>query len=295
MVMWAAGLFRLLLSTLEPYISETKVKFLYRFLIVGVSGLVGCASEDTASLKTHDAPVVVTGFSNSVGMKFNSLPAGNYTTNVTGLTETIELLHPIEFGVHEVTQAQYKAVMNSNPSKFKGDSHPVENVRWEEIAEFCRRLSNLPEEKAAGNVYRLPTVEEWEYACRAGVDLKNRFDHHLSDLGAYAWFLDNADGGTHPVGTKEPNAWGLHDMHGGVWGWCADFYDPEYYFDSPLADPAGPEAGVLKVLQGGSWFRYAKYARSSYRRFFHPESDSDAVTAWVLDFGCRLVINLEGL
>ena len=252
MVMWAAGLFRLLLSTLEPYISETKVKFLCRFLIVGVSGLVGCASEDTASLKTHDAPVVVTGFSNSVGMKFNSLPAGNYTTNVTGLTETIELLHPIEFGVHEVTQAQYKAVMNSNPSKFKGDSNPVENVRWEEIAEFCRRLSNLPEEKAAGNVYRLPTVDEWEYACRAGVDLKNRFDHHLSDLGAYAWFLDNADGGTHPVGTKEPNAWGLHDMYGNVWEWCNVLDQPQgEHLEGPTTSGLTNVTGTMCL--GGSW------------------------------------------
>ena len=96
----------------------------------------------------------------------------------------------------------------------------------------------------------------------------------------------------HDTGVKKPNAWGLHDMHGGVWEWCQDRYDADYYLDSSLADPAGPEEGRFRVLRGGSWFRYAKYARSSYRRFFHPESDSDAVTAWVLDFGCRLVINL---
>ena len=76
----------------------------------------------------------------------------------------------------------------------------------------------------------------------------------------------------HDVGSKKPNAWGLYDMHGGVWEWCADWYDADYYFDAPMADPRGPDSGRLRVLRGGSWFRYPKYARSAYRRFFHPES-----------------------
>ncbi|MFQ6042599.1 MAG: formylglycine-generating enzyme family protein, partial [Candidatus Poribacteria bacterium] len=97
----------------------------------------------------------------------------------------------------------------------------------------------------------------------------------------------------HDVGVKKPNAFGLYDMHGSVWEWCADWYDPDYYLPSPLVDPKGPERGRFKVLRGGSWFRYAKYARSAYRRFFFPECDSDGVTAWILDFGCRPVINLR--
>ena len=97
----------------------------------------------------------------------------------------------------------------------------------------------------------------------------------------------------HDVGTKKPNAFGLYDMHGGVWEWCADRYSADYYFDSPLVDPAGPKDGLFRVVRGGSWFRYAKYCRSSYRKFHFPAGDGDGVTAWINDFGCRLVINID--
>lgn len=228
------------------------MKFLNCVFIAGLSGLIGCASEERSSLKTRDVPTVLSGFTNSIGMRFNSLPAGSYTSNITGSTETIEVAKPIQFGVHEVTQAQYTAVMNANPSKFKGDSNPVENVRWEDIAEFCRRLSHLPEEKAAGNVYRLPTQDEWEYACRAGAELPNRFEHHLSDLGSYAWFSDNADGVTHPVGKKEQNAWGIHDMYGNVWEWC-NVLDQEQgeHLEGPTVTGLTNVTGTICL--GGSW------------------------------------------
>lgn len=106
--------------------------------------------------------------------------------------------------------------MGVNPSHFKGAYNPVEMVTWEDAVEFCRRLSELPAEKAAGNVYRLPTEAEWEYACRAGTTTKFSFGDNESGLGDYAWYYDNSGRNTHPVGGKLPNAWGLYDMYGNV-------------------------------------------------------------------------------
>ena len=104
----------------------------------------------------------------------------------------------------------------------------------------------------------------------------------------------NAERACYPeVGQKKPNRWGLYDMHGGVWEWCDYWYDADYYLTAPLVDPKGPVSGRFKVPRGGSWFRYGKYARSAYRRFFHPE-ETDYVTAYIQDFGCCVVINLDG-
>jgi len=149
----------------------------------------------------------------------------------------------------------------------------------------------------------LPTEAQWEYACRAGSTREYCFGDDESLLGQYAWCEMNMEWpktmGTrqvlwyYDVATKKPNRWGLHDMHGGMWEWCVDWYDRDYYLDSPLLDPRGPDSGRLRVLRGGSWFRYGKYARSAYRRFFHPEGNTDWVTGGIMDFGCRVVINLK--
>jgi len=167
----------------------------------------------------------------------------------------------------------------------------------------CQSLIGKLKAKTPGHVFALPTEAQWEYACRAGSRTEFHFGNDPAQLGKYAFFQGNMQwpggpdyrGKAHypDVALKQPNAWGLHDMHGGVWEWCADRYHADYYFDAPLANPTGPAQGRYRVLRGGSWFRYAKYARSSYRRFFHPTGDSDGVTAWINDFGCRLVINLK--
>jgi len=178
-----------------------------------------------------------------MGMKFKLIPAGKFTMG--GLlpiegddAHEVTLTKPFKMGVHEVTQAQYEQVMGSNPSKFEGADNPVENVSWLEALEFCRKLSALPAEKAAGNVYRLPTEAEWEYACRAGTTTQFSFGDDDSDLGDYAWYADNSDDKTHPVGSKQPNAWGLYDMHGNVWEWCLDWHGD--YPSGAVTDPTGP-------------------------------------------------------
>jgi len=166
-------------------------------------------------------------------------------------------------GVTEVTQAQYEAVMGTNPSKFKGPTNPVEMVSWDEAVEFCRRLS-----EKTGKTVRLPTEAEWEYACRAGSKTRFSFGDSDSALGDYAWYGSNSGGKTHPVGQKKPNPWGLYDMHGNVWEWCADWYGD--YPKGAVTDPQGPAAGTSRVLRGGSWHGNPNDCRSANRNRITP-------------------------
>ncbi|MEY2878874.1 MAG: hypothetical protein RLZZ15_1254 [Verrucomicrobiota bacterium] len=165
-------------------------------------------------------------------------------------------------GKTQVTQAQWKTVMGSAPSHFKGESLPVECVSWDDAMEFCRKLT--ARERAAGSlpdgyVYTLPTEAQWEYACRAGTT-----GDYAGDLEAMAWFSDNAGGMTHPVATRQANAWGLHDMHGNVWEWCADWYSGQLPGGS-VSDPKGAASGSNRVRRGGSWADDAGHARSAFR------------------------------
>ncbi|MBW3543969.1 MAG: formylglycine-generating enzyme family protein, partial [Planctomycetes bacterium] len=166
-------------------------------------------------------------------------------------------------------------------SRGGGPEHPMENVLWERAVDFCKRLSQRPEERRAGRTYRLPTEAEWEYACRAGTTTPFHFGDALSSTqanfnGDYP-YRDAAKGPylrkTAPVGSYAPNAFGLYDMHGNVAEWCADWYDPDYYRDSPREDPLGPPVGVVPtdfntwylVVRGGSWLDDARACRSAYR------------------------------
>jgi len=211
---------------------------------------------------------------NSIGMEFNVIPAGTFTMgDGNGLGPTMEahevtLTKPFEMGVHEVTQAQYEQVMKNNPSKFKGADHPVETVSWTEAVEFCRKLSDLPAEKVAGNVYRLPREAEWEYACRAGTTTKFSFGDDESQLVEHAWVRRNSGYQTHPGGQKLANPWGLHDMHGNVWEWCQDWH--EDYPSGTATDPTGAASGSFRVGRGGCWGSSAGYCRSAYRSGYFP-------------------------
>jgi len=167
-------------------------------------------------------------------------------------------------GKYVVTQAQWKDIMGSNPSGFKGDNLPVENVSWNDCQEFIQKLN-----AKTGKHFRLPTEAEWEYACRAGTTTAYCFGDGAGQLPQYAWYSENSEQ-THPVGQKKPNAWGLYDMHGNVWEWCSDWYSKNYYKRSPSTDPTGPSSGGNRVYRGGSWNYDAQHCRSAYRDRYIP-------------------------
>jgi formylglycine-generating enzyme required for sulfatase activity len=190
--------------------------------------------------------------------------------------------------VYEVTQAQYEKMMGKNPSRFQGDNlrgdsanHPVEQVSWEDAVDFCNKLSDLPEEKKAGRVYRLPTEAEWEYACRAGSKSAYSFGEGSKSLGDYAWFDQNSNRQTHPVGEKKANAWGLYDMHGNVWEWCSDWYGQ--YPKGAVSDPVGTRESSNRVFRGGSWYDHFEYCRSARRLGYFPSGRDD--------FGFRVALS----
>ncbi|MCI5135132.1 MAG: formylglycine-generating enzyme family protein [Candidatus Electrothrix sp. AW2] len=163
-------------------------------------------------------------------------------------------------GKYEVTQGQWKAVMGDNPAWFKkGDHYPVESVSWDMVQNFIRMLN-----RQSGKQFRLPTEAEWEYACRG-----NDGGEYCGgdDLDALAWYAGNSKDSTQPVGLKRPNGFGLHDMSGNVWEWCADWYKNDYYEDRPIPDnnPQGPSEGPHHVVRGGSWIFIAMGLRSAYR------------------------------
>lgn len=180
----------------------------------------------------------------------------------------VRISRPFEMGKYEVTQAQWEAVMDSNPSKFKGANLPVESVSWNNAQEFIQKLNGRKD----GYLYRLPTEAEWEYACRAGTTTEFAFGDSLSP--AQANFSDSHDedvakaGGTTVVGEYHPNAWGLYDMHGNVYEWCQDWHGSNYYIQSASVDPQGPATGSGRVARGGAWGSFMRSLRSAYRYEF---------------------------
>ncbi len=176
-------------------------------------------------------------------------------------------------GKYEVTQAEYEAVVGTNPSNFKGARNPVEQVSWNEATAFCTKLTTR--ERASGRLpsgyeYRLPTEAEWEYAARGGAASKGYTYAGSDNVDEVAWYGSKSGNATHPVGKLKPNELGLYDMSGNVWEWCLDWYDSGYYGRSPNVDPANTQAATYRVFRGGSWFFVARYVRSAYRAGFGP-------------------------
>jgi len=243
---------------------------------------------------------------NAIGMRFVLVPAGEFRMGSPeseqdrerneGPTHLVRLSRPYLLGIQQVTQGQFEKVLGFNPSFFhshgKGSMYvggqdtskfPVEQVSWFDAVEFCQELSEWPEEKAAGRSYRLPTEAEWEHAARAGTEGPFAFGETLTSQqanfnGNYPYgpyghmprgaFLEK----TIRVGSFMPNAYGLHDMHGNVWEWCADWFDAEYYKVSPNTDPTGPAQGIAKVIRGGGWNSPGHKLRSAQRHGSTPNN-----------------------
>lgn len=162
----------------------------------------------------------------------------------------------------EVTQALWKQVMGGNPSRFKGDSLPVENVSWDDVQMFLKRLNML-----TGKNYRLPTEAEWEYAARGGIHSRQSTYSGGLNLGDHAWFVENASNTTHAAGQKQPNELGLYDMSGNVWEWCSDSYGP--YSSMAQSNPQGAKTNPSKVLRGGCYASNAQQCRVSSRKSYY--------------------------
>ncbi len=169
-------------------------------------------------------------------------------------------------GKYQVTFEQYdkfaEATGKDKPDDeaWGRDKRPVINVSWDDATAYAKWLS-----KQTGYIYRLPTEAEWEYMARAGTTTRYCFGDDESSLGDYAWYNDNSSGKTHPVGEKKPNAWGIYDVHGNVWEWCADIYSADYYSRSPRSNPTGPGRGGSRVVRGGSWLFDARCVRAAFR------------------------------
>lgn len=169
----------------------------------------------------------------------------------------------------EVTQAQWEAVMGTNPSQYKGDANrPVERVTWRDCQEFFAELTSRYKQQLGGLKVDFPTEAEWEYACRAGSEGKWCFGDDEAKVGEYAWYDQNSGDKPHPAGQKKPNAWGLYDMHGNVWEWCSDWYGP--YAAQHVTDPQGPVSGRHRSVRGGWWNGNAEDLQSARRSAVNP-------------------------
>ncbi len=236
---------------------------------------------------------------NGVTMELVLIPAGEFLMgspasepgrgNDEGPQHLVRITKPFYMGKTEVTQSQWRAVMRSNPSNFSASGGgkdqvagqdtsnlPVENVSWNDAQEFCRALSERL--RSEGLTVRLPTEAEWEYACRAGSAGRFSFGDSDSALGDYAWYGNNSGNTTHPVGQKTANAWGLCDMHGNVWEWCADTWHDSY--QGVPADGSAWTAGgdsSRRVLRGGSWDSIPANCRCANRAGFRPALRGDLI------------------
>ena len=231
--------------------------------------LVAAAVLSTMSFQDEQASSVADNtIVNSIGTTLVAIEPGRFDMggDKTGVASEAPMrqvkVAPFYLGKYEVTQAEWVAVMGSNPSQYKDPRKPVDQVTWIEVQEFIQRLN----QKEQTTKYRLPTEAEWEYAARAGADAPYGFAGGEDMLSQYAWYGHGGNVGTRPVGQRKPNVWGLHDMHGNVWEWVEDCWHDNYQ-GAPSEGGAWIKDGncAIRVLRGGGWNSEAFYVRSRVR------------------------------
>jgi formylglycine-generating enzyme required for sulfatase activity len=237
--------------------------------VAALAGAGGCARSDVGG------PV-----SQAPSGEMILIPAGSFTMgDPAGRPDEAPHTVSVEsfyLDKYPVSQELYEQVLGVNPSKHKGKNNPVERTQWTDAVRFCNKASELEGLTPCYNLetwacnfdangYRLPTEAEWEYACRAGGTGTYCFGDDSAMLPSYAWFKANSQGKPRPLGQKQPNRWGLCEMHGNVWQWCNDWYGESGYQSAPGEYPRGPATGKMRVLRGGAWDCTAEKLRSAYR------------------------------
>ena len=241
-------------------------------------------SSGSSSLSDNTLTIPV---KNGINIEMVKVEAGSFNMGATPeMKSPYEVEKPVHrvtltnnyyIGKYEVTQALWQAVMGSNPSHFKGDALPVEQVSWKDCQKFITKLNRL-----TGKNFRLPTEAEWEYAARGGNKSRGYRYSGSNTIDDVAWYENDALSQTHPVGTKQPNELEIYDMTGNVMEWCQDWYGS--YSSSPQVNPTGAASGSYRVVRGGGWSDSARGCRTSERDFISPGGRSS-------DLGLRLVLS----
>ena len=248
-----------------------EVLYLASIKIFGDESKGGNSSKKETAVSVGNLKELVLDLGGGIKMELIPIPAGTFAMgSPPGKGRGDERQHPVTIskpyyiGKYLVTQEQYEAITGTNPSRTVGPKNPVDQVIWKEAEEFCDKMTEKTKAKLPpGYRVLLPTEAQWEYACRAGTKTQWSCGDSMDDLLAAAWIDRNGEGKTHPVGEKKPNAWGLYDMHGNVWQWCADW--KEDYSGKAQTDPQGPAKGSMRVLRGGSFTNSPDDARTAFR------------------------------
>ena len=272
----------------DGYGTESKTVNILESQTATLSGVLTTnASSSVASGASLSGNTIIIPVKDGISIDMIRVEAGTFTMGATTEmkdpwddekpTHQVTLTNDYYIGKYEVTQALWKAVMGKNPSNFKGDNLPVEEVSWNDCQKFISKLNSI-----TGKTFRLPTEAEWEYAARGGKKSRGYQYSGSNNLSDVAWYTDNSGSKTHTVGSKQANELGIYDMSGNVYEWCQDWKGS--YSSSSQVNPTGDNSGSIRVFRGGSWGSTARSCRSSYRNNSTLDSRS-------YDLGLRLVLS----